>query len=203
MICINKIGDTMTTPYTYFLFNKITGEKYYGVRYAKDCTPSELWCTYFSSSKYVKQLIKEHGKYSFEFQVRKTFTTPSEARTWEERVLRKLNILNNNTWLNKNVCGKFLKEGPQSIEHKEKRLSKIRGSNHPFYGKPKSNPFYSKQHSEETLKKLRKPKSNTSNMTFNLNNFTKVSCPHCGKEGQLTNMKRWHFDNCNLQSQSD
>lgn len=29
------------------------------------------------------------------------------------------------------------------------------------------------------------------------NPFRKVAkCPHCGKEGQLTNMKRWHFENC-------
>lgn len=192
----------MTIPYTYFLFNKITGQKYYGVRYANNCKPEELWSTYFSSSKYVKQLIETHGKDSFEYEVRKTFKTPHEARSWEERVLRKLDILNNDIWLNKNVCGKFLKEGPQSKEHIEKRASKIRGSNHPFYGKPELNPFYGKHHSEETLKKLRKPKVDTSNMKFRSNNSTKVSCPHCGKEGQLTNMKRWHFDNCKTQSQS-
>ena len=23
-----------------------------------------------------------------------------------------------------------------------------------------------------------------------------IKCPHCQKEGQLANMKRWHFDNC-------
>lgn len=191
----------MTIPYTYLLVNKITGEKYYGVRYAKGCAPSELWYTYFSSSKYVKQLIEKYGKNSFEFEVRKTFNTALEARAWEERVLRRLNILRNNNWLNKNVCGKFLKEGPQSIEHKERRLSKIRGTNHPFYGKPESNPFYGKKHSNETIEKMRKPKSNTRNMTFNSNNSTQVECPHCGKEGQLTNMKRWHFTNCKNQSQ--
>lgn len=192
----------MTIPYTYFLFNKITGQKYYGVRYANNCTPEELWCTYFSSSKYVKQLIETHGKDSFEYEVRKTFKAADEAKAWEERVLRKLDIMNNDIWLNRNICGKFLKNGPQSKEHKEKRLSKIRGVNHPFYGKPELNPFYGKHHSEETLEKLRKPKADTSNMKFRSNNSTKVSCPHCGKEGQLTNMKRWHFDNCKIQSQS-
>ena len=25
---------------------------------------------------------------------------------------------------------------------------------------------------------------------------TKVKCPHCSKEGNIANMKRWHFDNC-------
>lgn len=24
----------------------------------------------------------------------------------------------------------------------------------------------------------------------------KVKCPHCSKEGDISNMKRWHFDNC-------
>ena len=23
-----------------------------------------------------------------------------------------------------------------------------------------------------------------------------IKCPHCEKEGQLANMKRWHYDNC-------
>jgi hypothetical protein len=193
----------MTTPYTYFLFNKITGEKYYGVRYANNCTPSDLWCTYFSSSKSVLKLIELYGKDSFHYKVRKTFDSSKEARSWEERVLRKINILNNDTWLNKNICGKFLKEGPQTKEHIEKRISKIRGSNHPFYGKPESNPFYGKRHSKETIEKLSKPKQHTQNMSFRLNNSIKVKCPHCNKEGQLTNMKRWHFDNCKTQSHRD
>lgn len=36
------------------------------------------------------------------------------------------------------------------------------------------------------------------NLKCHTNNLTKVSCPHCNKEGQLTNMKRWHFNNCKL-----
>jgi predicted GIY-YIG superfamily endonuclease len=28
--------------------------------------------------------------------------------------------------------------------------------------------------------------------------FPKVKCPHCDKEGGLTGMKSWHFDNCRL-----
>ena len=27
-------------------------------------------------------------------------------------------------------------------------------------------------------------------------NMEKVSCPHCGKQGNVGNMKRWHFENC-------
>lgn len=39
---------------------------------------------------------------------------------------------------------------------------------------------------EEHLAKLR----------CHLNNTTQVACPYCNKVGQLTNMKRWHFDKC-------
>jgi len=184
----------MSIPYTYYLINAITKEKYYGVRYGKDCNPSDLWTTYFSSSKQVKRLIKLYGANSFTYEVRKIFSTAEEARNWEERVLRKLNVMKNASWLNKSICGKFLKEGPQSAEHKEKRLAQIRGKNHPFYGKKP--PFYGKKHDESSLEKMRKQKSDTTNMIFNINNSSKVACPHCSKTGQLTNMKRWHFERC-------
>lgn len=36
------------------------------------------------------------------------------------------------------------------------------------------------------------------NLRCHVNNSTQVTCPHCGKTGQLTNMKRWHFDHCKL-----
>lgn len=38
---------------------------------------------------------------------------------------------------------------------------------------------------EETKNKMRKPK-------------TKVTCPFCNKEGGISQMKRWHFNNCNI-----
>ena len=27
---------------------------------------------------------------------------------------------------------------------------------------------------------------------------SRITCPHCNKEGGSNNMKRWHFDNCKL-----
>lgn len=38
-------------------------------------------------------------------------------------------------------------------------------------------------HSEETKQKMRKPKE-------------EVTCPHCQKQGGISAMKRWHFNNC-------
>lgn len=31
-------------------------------------------------------------------------------------------------------------------------------------------------------------------------NRLKVKCPHCDKEGDTPNMKRWHFDNCKIKN---
>jgi hypothetical protein len=48
-------------------------------------------------------------------------------------------------------------------------------------GKPK--PF-SKEHKKSVQNRMK---------TFN---SQQIQCPHCLKEGQYTNMKRWHFDRC-------
>lgn len=185
----------MTIPYTYYLINDVTKEKYYGVRYGKDCNPNDLWVTYFSSSKYVKRLIKLYGADSFNYEVRRTFDTAEEARNWEERVLRKLNVMKNASWLNKGICGKFLKEGPQSAEHKEKRLKRYRE-----YLKlnPRKLSQKTKDKISKSLKGVAKPMTDEHIMALkcHTNNETKISCPHCNKTGQLTNMKHWHFDNC-------
>jgi group I intron endonuclease len=40
------------------------------------------------------------------------------------------------------------------------------------------------------------------NLQCHKNNQVTIQCPHCSKSGQLTNMKRWHFDNCKSIPQS-
>ena len=75
------------------------------------------------------------------------------------------------------------------------------GELNPMYGKAKpeeikqalseklsgeNNPYYGKEHSEDTRAKMRAAHAAR----------PPVTCPHCGKEGHLNTMKRWHFDNC-------
>lgn len=181
-------------PYTYVIVNKITGQKYYGARWSKNCHPSDLWVTYFTSSKHVKKLISEHGQDSFIVEVRKTFTTIESCREWERKVLIRLNILKRDDWLNKNINGKFLPCGAQSAEHIAKRIR--RGPDHHMYGKP--SPNRGKKVPEHIRAKQRGPKTpeHVANMKCHSNNSMSVECPHCNKVGQLTNMKRWHFDRC-------
>jgi hypothetical protein len=87
-------------PFTYVLTFKPTGQRYYGVRYAKNAHPSQLWTTYFTSSKVIKSLLTEHGPEAFTVSVRRTFTTKESAVLWESRVLNRLNASHSNQWFN-------------------------------------------------------------------------------------------------------
>ena len=91
----------MTTPYTYRIKFLPTGEYYYGVRYAKNCHPSDLWIRYFTSSTKVKDLIRQYGKESFSYEIRKIFSCKESAISWEERVTKRViywpNYFNSNS----------------------------------------------------------------------------------------------------------
>jgi group I intron endonuclease len=79
------------------------------------------------------------------------------------------------------------------------------GELNPMYGKEKpeeikrllseklsgdKNPYFGKEHSEDTRAKMRAAHAAR----------PPVTCPHCGKEGHLNTMKRWHFDNCRVKA---
>lgn len=88
------------TPYTYLLGWSVTGMKYYGVRYAKGCDPTDLWNPYKTSSKYVKEYESIHGRPDI-IQIRKIFTSVNEARLWEHTILRRLKASKRDDYLNR------------------------------------------------------------------------------------------------------
>jgi hypothetical protein len=110
-------------PFTYYLYHKPTGLKYYGVRHTKTANPSELWTTYFSSSTKVKELISQFGTESFEFQIRKVFGTSKEALLWEHKFLTKINAANNKQWINRHNGGSKFRA---PVSHTEKTKNKIK-----------------------------------------------------------------------------
>lgn len=115
-------------PFTYHLYHKPTDQHYYGVRYKKDCSPEELWTTYFSSSPLVHQLIEQYGKESFVPSVRRIFETSAEAVAWETKFLSKIDAQHNNKWLNRhNGKTKFIGPYTHSKQSKAKIGSKIKG----------------------------------------------------------------------------
>lgn len=82
----------MTTPYTYLIISKTTKMAYYGSRTANKCNPKDLWSTYFTSSKIIKQLIKTYGKDDFICCIRKIFKNKNDALKWEKKVLQRLAV---------------------------------------------------------------------------------------------------------------
>jgi hypothetical protein len=91
------------TPYTYRIGWSKTGMNYYGVRFAKNCHPSDLFVTYFTSSEYVAAYIKKHGNPDI-IEVRNIFTDEhrvNRAILHEHRVLKRMNAINRPDYLNK------------------------------------------------------------------------------------------------------
>jgi hypothetical protein len=91
-----------STPYTYLIGWKEENTYYYGVRFSKNCQPSDLWEKYFTSSKYVKKFREKYGEPDV-IQVRKTFKDPKSAQIWETKVLKKMNVIKDSRFLNKAI----------------------------------------------------------------------------------------------------
>lgn len=123
--------NTIYTPYCYLIGWTNYNKFYYGARYATSskclyktgCHPDELWKTYFTSSTYVREFRKKYGEPDV-IKVRKTFTNPTDAILWETKVLTRLNILNNNIFLNKNIGGNFVFNEDTARRSAEERRGK-------------------------------------------------------------------------------
>lgn len=77
--------------------------KYYGVRYSKNCQPSDLWISYKTSSDYVKSYVELFGDPTI-IEIRKIFTGEnkiSDAIKWESAVLRRVRAATRSDFLNK------------------------------------------------------------------------------------------------------
>lgn len=107
-------------PFVYLLTFKPTGQFYYGSRTASGCQTSDLWTTYFTSSRIVEKLIEEHGKDTFDFEIRKTFISKTETLEWETRFLTKVDAKRNPRFLNRSNGGKNFGVVVMTQEHKDK-----------------------------------------------------------------------------------
>ncbi len=98
-------------PFTYRVGWSSINKHYYGVRYAKGCSPSDLWTRYFTSSKMVKKFRQQYGDPDI-IEVRRTFSDSESARLWEQKVLHKLGAAQSENWLNEhNSDNKFYNKG--------------------------------------------------------------------------------------------
>ncbi len=86
--------------YTYLIKCIPTNQYYYGAQFGVNSNPSNLWKTYFTSSNKVYELIQLYGKDSFLFEIRKKFTNSLDAVKWEHKVLRRMKVIDNPSFLN-------------------------------------------------------------------------------------------------------
>lgn len=85
--------------YTYLIGWSELKKYYFGLRYKKGCKTSDLWTTYFTSSKQVKQMREFFGEPDI-VEIRTTFNDVNVAREHEHKVLRRLKVLGEQKWLN-------------------------------------------------------------------------------------------------------
>lgn len=130
-------------PFTYLVGWSKLGLYYYGSMSRKrgpTANPDVFWKIYFTSSKYVEELRQVHGEPDV-IQIRKTFDCGKKCRVWEQKVLRRLNVLSKDNWLNKNVGGTFYFD--DGIRRRMKN-AKLGEKNH----------MYGNTHSEEARTKI-------------------------------------------------
>lgn len=148
-------------PFTYLI--KFTNPEtktvlfYYGVRYARNCHPSQLFVSYFTNSKAIKNLIKQFGIDNFCYEVRKEFPNdPIKAHAWEQKVLTRIDAAHRRDFINMSVGGKVLcmigDDNPSSRPEVKQKISKSVKK----YYETNPNPFFGKKHSDETKLKISK-----------------------------------------------
>jgi NUMOD3 motif len=153
----------MNIPYTYLIGWSNLNTYYYGVRYSKDCNPSDLWVTYFTSSDHVKEFRSLHGDPDI-IQIRKTFNKPKDARLWECKVLKRMDVVNKQQWINRhdNMSPPIVRRfGDENVMRRPELRDAIRGENNPARKEGvgdkiskkligRTGTFTNKTHSEET-----------------------------------------------------
>ena len=151
--------------YTYCVTHIPTGSKYYGVRTKPGCDPSDLWTTYFTSSRLVHEMIARDGLSSFMFEVRREFDDPKDAMIWEDRVLRRLKVLYRDDWLNRTIGGKLFcaptkhtdaTKAKMSAARVGRTISEATKAKHRTNNTGDTNPFYGRKHTAESIEKIKK-----------------------------------------------
>ena len=155
-------------PYTYLIRWTKLDISYYGVRYAQDCDPSDLWNPYKTSSTIVAEFVIQNGEPDI-IQVRKIFTDAMSARIWECKVQRRMKVVKSEQWLNRHdSMAPPVKYGDEH-HMRTPELRKIASDNNSGSG----NPMFGKKQQ-------------------------RIICEHCNTEVAANTYALWHGDRCEI-----
>lgn len=142
--------------YTYLIGWSNIDIWYYGVRLGNNRMPSDdLWQKYFTSSKLIKKYREKLGEPDI-VEVRKTFRNNKDAINWEIKVLKRLQVLKKDKWLNRSIAGAIApmygychpRYGDVTQDSVREQISKKAKQR---YSSGIKNPMYGRQHSEESI----------------------------------------------------
>lgn len=197
-LCKNK--QLLKIYYTYRLTFKTplsnNDPKKYYMGYRGSVVPPIL-DNYYSSSRTVQNYVNTYGKESFRKKILGIYLSAERALRFEVHYHEVLNVANHANFFNlarQTTTGFYFNNTGrvQSVESNKARSEKQSGRKkfHSAEGLQRIAKYQKidRQRSDEELTDLR---SNTL-----ARNKQQTTCPHCGKNGQLVAMKRWHFDHC-------
>ena len=195
--------------YLYIKEHSLTGLKYFG-----KTTKSDPY-KYIGSGTYWLDHINKHGKEHVKtLWVSEPFVDEDSLVEFATFMSEELDIVNSDKWANLivenglNSGGGMLGKSHSEESKNKMRKPHILSENHTSWNK-------GKLFSEETKSKMSASakgklksdahKKNISNATMGVSKVwlvgkkfkqNKIECPYCMILGGITNMKRYHFDNC-------
>lgn len=127
----------MSTPYTYLIGWSELDLWYYGVKFGKSADPSKFWVNYFTSSKYVQSIRAEFGEPDVR-EIRKTFESKESAAEWERKVIRRLNAVWSDKWINRGNGGHEFNPPPEMRARSKTCRQKISEARKRWAAKPEN-----------------------------------------------------------------
>jgi len=196
--------------YIYITINNINGKKYIGKHKS-----SKFEENYLGSGKALLDSLKKYNKDDYDVVMLKACVDEEELNNAEYEIIKEHNAIQSNDYYNlKDGGNNGFSGGSHSEETKKKMILNNMGCNNPFYGKTHTketkekignmergvnNHNYgglSKEHSIKIGNALRGKEKTEDHKESLRGKRETVSCPHCGLLGGISNMKRYHFDNC-------
>jgi len=161
---------TIYAPYTYHIGWTEQNKHYYGVRMANECPPEDdLWTEYHTSSKCVQKFREEYGEPDV-IEVRREFETREKAAAWEFKVLKRMNVVYDDRWLNAAAWPLVDNRGKTHTKETKRKISEtMKGEKSHMYGKTfseehkgklseakkgENHHMYGKTHSKEAKRKI-------------------------------------------------